>query len=80
MADEGSDQNDCHTESTPCQNLQTVLNRAMDGADIYVTSDTLLLQKKRFYHCEVKSSLSYNIQRINGGKFNVTCSGLYLLF
>ena len=27
--------------SAPCRNLQTVLDRATDGADIYVTSETL---------------------------------------
>ena len=43
MSDYGSDQNDCQTESAPCKNLQTVLDRASDGADIYVTSDTLSL-------------------------------------
>ncbi len=43
MSDLGSDDNDCHTELTPCKNLQTVLDRAQDGADIYVTSDTLSL-------------------------------------
>ncbi len=43
VSDSGSDDNDCHTEDEPCKNLQTVLNRAEDGADIYVTSDTLSL-------------------------------------
>ena len=78
MSDEGSDQNDCLTESTPCQNLQSVLNRAMDGVDIYVTSDKLLLKRCKVSNCEVNSSLSYNIRRINSGKFNVICAGLYL--
>ena len=45
VSDEGSDDNDCHSESAPCRNLQTVLDRATDGADIYVTSDTLSLDK-----------------------------------
>ena len=74
VSDNGSDQNDCPMQSTPCQNLQTVLDRAMDGADIYVTSDTLSL-----YPCKVNSSLSYNIMRINGEKFSMMCSapGLY---
>ena len=43
MSDDGSDDNDCHSESAPCKNLQTVLDRASDGADIYVTSRTLSL-------------------------------------
>ena len=43
MSDSGSDENDCHTESAPCLNQQTVLDRATEGADIYVTSDTLSL-------------------------------------
>ena len=41
LSDSGSDDNDCHSESKPCKNLQIVLDRATDGADIYVTSDTL---------------------------------------
>ena len=47
VSDGGSDQNDCHTESTPCRNLQTVLGRAADGAAIYVTSTTLSLDGPR---------------------------------
>ena len=43
MSDSGSDDNDCQTESAPCKNLQTVLDRAEDGADIYVTSSELSL-------------------------------------
>ena len=45
VSDDGSDENDCHTESAPCRNLQTVLDRATDGADIYVTSPILSLDK-----------------------------------
>ena len=40
---EGSDKSNCQTESTPCKNLQTVLDRASDGAEIYVTSEILSL-------------------------------------
>ena len=43
MSDYGSDENDCLSESAPCKNLQTLLDRAQDGADIYVTSLTLSL-------------------------------------
>ena len=32
VSDDGSDDNDCHSASTPCRNLQTVLDRATDGA------------------------------------------------
>ena len=41
VSDEGSDLYNCQTESSPCKNLQTVLDRASDGAEIYVTSETL---------------------------------------
>ena len=34
VSDERSDDNDCQTECTPCKNLQTVLDRASDGADL----------------------------------------------
>ena len=47
MSDYGSDENDCHSVSAPCRSLQTVLNRAADGADIYVTSDTLSIDGSR---------------------------------
>ena len=43
VSDYGSDDNDCHSESTSCRNLQTVLDRATDGADIYVISPKLSL-------------------------------------
>ena len=36
VSDEGSDRDNCQTESTPCKNLQTVLDRASDGAEIFV--------------------------------------------
>ena len=45
VSDYGSDDNDCHSASAPCRNLQTVLDRATDGADIYVTSRTLSLDE-----------------------------------
>ena len=43
VSDYGSDDNDCNSATTLCRNLQTVLDRATDGADIYVTSKTLSL-------------------------------------
>ena len=97
VSDYGSDDNDCHSASAPCMNLQTVLDRATDGADIYVTSETLPINDKNctavihrnFYDisakpqylkcCKVNSSLSYSIRKTDGGKFTVTCSGLYHL-
>ena len=89
----GSDDNNCHSTSAPCGNLQAVLDRAADGADIYVTSDSLSMYDRNstvvFEHrhgvyieqkcCMVNSSLSYSIRRTNGGSFTVTCSGFYHL-
>ena len=69
VSDYGSDTNDCHSESAPCKNLQTVLDRAADGADIYVTSTMLSI-------CTVNSSISFNMSGINGLGINVTCSGV----
>ena len=43
VSDGGSDRYNCQTEYAPCKNLQTVLDRASDGADIFVTSETLSL-------------------------------------
>ena len=45
VSDEGSDIYNCQTESSPCKNLQTVLNRASDGAEIYVISQTISLDQ-----------------------------------
>ena len=79
ISDEGSDQNDCHSESAPCLNLQTVLDRATDGADIYVTSDTLSLDAVRdiFNDCVVNSSISYSIQSAKGVRYIVNCPSEY---
>ena len=88
-SDEGSDANDCHSESTPCKNLQAVLDRATDGVNIYITSETLsldLVNDTVFYKthrnkpttrscCLINSSLSYIIQSINGSKTDILCSG-----
>ena len=43
ISDDGSDDNYCHSKVAPCQSLQSVVDRAIDGATIYVTSDTLSL-------------------------------------
>ena len=92
VSDEGSDKYNCQTESTPCKNLQTVLDRASDGAEIYVTSATLTLDlvydtlwyKMAFWRwtltkscCLINSSLSYTLRSINGTKTNIICSSKY---
>ena len=79
MSDYGSDDNDCHSESAPCRNLQTVLDRATDDADIYVTSDTLSLNARSSYaywasvFCIIESSLSYTISHLNNTLFTIIC-------
>ena len=82
MSDDGSDNNHCNLESTPCRNLQTVLNRATVNADIYVTSSTLSLDGVHSNNewqavkcCLAKSSLSFTINSLNGPTVNLTCSG-----
>ena len=79
VSDDGSDDNDCHSTSAPCRNLQTVLDRATDGAYIYVTSDTLSVDGHRNeYGCEISSPLSYTISHLDNSMFTFTCrSGLY---
>ena len=79
MSDDSSDDNDCHSESAPCRNLQTVLDRATDGADIYVISQTLSLDTyihKCLYGpcCLVDSSLSYNLYGFHR-MVELTCKG-----
>ena len=78
VSDDGSDDNDYHSASALCRNLQTVLDRAADGADIYVTSNTLSLD---YYGddviCEIKSSLSYTLMSYHNTSIKVTCSGIY---
>ncbi len=94
VSDVGSDENDCHTEVSPCRNLQTVLDRASDGADIYITSNTLSLDHNKIIHfkegknaswfgkewqcCLLNSSLSFNISSITGTQTKVICEGLFL--
>ena len=86
VSDNGLDNNDCHSASAPCQNLQTVLDNAKDGADIYVMSDTLSLDavykktwnwlaKQMQRGCVINSSLSYNLHSLSDNLVNVTCSG-----
>ena len=79
VSDSGSDDNDCHLASAPCRNLQTVLDRARDGVDIYVTSDTLSLESYylddavSFGRCEIKSPISYTINHLKNKLFTVIC-------
>ena len=96
VSDEGSDRYNCQTEFTPCKNLQTVLDRALDGVEIYVTSETLSLDLVHEtvwykmpiwgiytisgYCCFINSSLSYTLKSIDGTKTNITCSGKYFTF
>ena len=71
VSDSGSDDNDCHSESAPCKNLQTVLDRATDGADIYITSETLSLDGE----CTVTTNTSVNLQSIGGSMVDMFCGG-----
>ena len=78
VSDYGSDDNDCHSARIPCKNLQTVLDRATDGADIYVMSPTLslgMIIKPCFGDncCTVESSISYTITTYNETYFTPTC-------
>ena len=90
LSDEGSDRNNCQTESTPCKSLQTVLDKASDGAEIYVTSKTLSLDlvndtvwyKMSYWRwpvtgscCLVNSSLTYTLRSISVTKTSIICSG-----
>ncbi len=68
----GSDTNDCLTESTPCQNLQTILDRAREGADILVTSDKMSINKS---HCTVRSSKAFSLSSVKGAMVEVDCLG-----
>ena len=82
VSDDGLDNNNCHSASAPCKNLQTVLDRATDGADIYVTSSTLalgIIKRQCQYNqdsncCTVESSISYTITTYNETYFTPTCS------
>ena len=78
MSDDGSDDNDCHSASAPCRNLQIVLDRAADGADIYVTSQTLSLDSNKkqidyWDYCIINSSLSYTLRSFHKKTISLTC-------
>ena len=94
VSDEGSDRYNCQTEFTPCKNLQTVLDRASNGAEVYVTSEILSLDlvydtvwykmafwKGRFTGscCLMNSSLSYTLRSISGTKTKIICSSKYFV-
>ncbi len=87
VSDEGSDANNCQTESAPCHNLQTVLNRASDGADIFVLSDTVSLNAVRGRirvrdfepTCQINSSFSFSISGVNGTRFSFGCQCEFLV-
>ena len=84
VSDSGSDDNDCHSASAPCRNLQTVLDRATDGADIYVTSDTLSLNLvlKPYGEpevCVINSSLSYTVRSFHKKTISFGCpEGMFI--
>ena len=68
--------------SASCKNLQTVLDRATDGADICVTSDTLFLNGSLiedhlrmiiWVTCVIESHLSYTLSHLNDTSFTVVC-------
>ena len=80
----GSDDNDCRSARTPCKNLQTVLDKATNGAVIYVLSLFLVFEKnikpchynERSVCCTVESSTSYTITTYNRAYFRPICSKL----
>ena len=80
VSDSGSDDNDCHSESAPCRNLQTVLDRATNGVDIYITSKTLSLDGYKTgvsggaRSCLVLSTQSYSLTGLKG-MVEFTCKG-----
>ena len=84
MSDDGSDDNDCHSASAPCRNLQTFLDRAADGADIYVTSNTLSLDFNTkhmdgWIDCVINSRISYTLRSYHNETIYMTCSaGMYV--
>ena len=79
VSDDGSDDNDCHSVYTQCKNLQTILDRATDGADIYVTSHTLsqdLIQNR--WGCIIHSNLSYTLISYHDANSKLTCPGMFI--
>ena len=88
MSDNGSDHNTCHSESTPCRNLQTVFNRAEDNAQILITSPTLSLDfqlkpvfsywwRREILSCEVSSNISFWIGTEDDTTVSVECLGWF---
>ena len=81
VSDYGLDDNDCQVESAPCRNLQTVLDRVTNGADIYVTSDTLSLDGQTDgYSCTLMSNIYYRVSSHKNTFFEPKyCKSVYLL-
>ncbi len=83
MSDNGSDEDDCQTTSAPCKNLQTVLDRAGDGADIHTISPTLSLGAEncslsnigKIPCCEITSNISFTLKGEKETPVELTCSG-----
>ena len=82
VSDNGSDLANCQTANTPCRNLQTVLNKAADGAVISVMSTSLNLDgviisadHMRTSQCVLESSVSFSMQPFNNENVEVVCSG-----
>ena len=86
LSEFGSDDNDCHSEVTQCKNLQTVLDRATDGADIYVTSEKLLQRgykeghgtERRYYEkwkCLMDAEVSFTLRPASSQWVIVECQG-----
>ena len=86
LSEFGSDDNDCRSEFTECKNLQTVLDRATDGADICVTSEMLLQRgykkghgtERRYYEkwkCFVNAGVSFTLRPASQQSFTIECQG-----
>ncbi len=77
VSDSGSDENDCLTESTPCINLQTALDKAHEGATVYITSPTVELMVEN-YDCWLRSKTSTTISGVSDDdSVQVLCPGKY---
>ncbi len=78
MSDEGNDTNNCQSQTLPCRNLQTVVDRAPDGAEIFVVSQTLSMASGFVYRdkrCVIMSRKSYTVRSLHGNHVKVKCPG-----
>ena len=73
-SDEGSDMNVCNSLASPCRHLQSVLNKACDGADIIITSSTLNLNPKEKERCQIESQKSFRIISMHNVNISVICA------